>query len=130
MHRISHLVWTVWAVTIVISSVGICGTVHLLKGAIAGIIKVGKFKFGLVYQGIIQGNILQSIILSGCFEPVFCVFKRIVGNEMVLYTVDGHGHCLLEQAILFELIRVHQRANKSTISVLLRTVLLLGRRTR
>jgi hypothetical protein len=64
----------VGGVTIIVSSVGIGGTIHLLKGAIAGIIEVGKFEFGLVYQSFIQSEILQSIILSRSLEPEFCVF--------------------------------------------------------
>lgn len=37
---------------------------------------------------------------------------------MVLYIVDGNGHRLFKQAILFEFVRVDQRANQAAIGIL------------
>ena len=71
-------------------------TVHLLKGTVTSIIKVGKFELGLMYQSLIQREIFQSIILPRGLELILCIFQRVVGNEMMLYTVDGHCHRLLQ----------------------------------
>ena len=36
---------------------------------------------------------------------------------MVLYIMYGNGHSLFKQAILFEFVRVHQRANQAAIGI-------------
>ena len=113
LHRVSHLMMLpVGTVAIVVvSSIGMCSAIHLLKGAIAGVVKIRKFEFRLMYQGVIQGDVFQAVILSRGLELVLRVFERVIGNEMMLHVIHGHGHCFLEQTILFEFIRVDQRAD-------------------
>lgn len=121
------------------------GSVRLLERAIPSVIQILELEFGLVQKLGAQTETADMIIVPWCFQLVLRVLEGIVRNEMMLYTFDRHRHGFFQEALLFELIRIHQRSHQSSISIPLCAfvgsqawrlgregswILVLGRRTR
>lgn len=102
-------------VVIVGCRIGIGRTIHLVKRTITSIVEVRELELWLMQQVVLNHHILQSVVFSGRFKLIFSIIQRIVGNEMMLHVIDCHGHCFLEQTILFELVGIHQRADQPAV---------------
>ncbi len=112
------------AIRRVVLSIGILRPFHLLVASVSSIVKIGKLELGLVQQGFPYWEILETRILPGRPEAVLRIFQGVVGHQVMLYIVHGDGHCLLEQPIVLELVRIHKRADQTAIGVLVWAIVL------
>ena len=89
----------------------------MLIAAVSSIVEIGEFKLGLVQQGLPYRKILETRVIPRCPETVLRIHQRVVGNQVMLYVMNGDGHRFLEQPVVLEFVRVHQRADKAAVDI-------------
>ena len=90
--RVYPCVVPIWRVVL---RIGILRPFHLLIASVSSIVEVGEFKLGLVQQGLPYRNILETRVIPGGPEVVLRIPQRVVGNQVMLYVMNGDGHRLL-----------------------------------